>query len=146
MQKMQHNPGLGSLSGKASFAPIPLVAASDYPPLPLQPFFACLRLDWLILTKKHWRLLGERVAVTLQIALRSLSAVIILFVLTRILGKKQISQLTMFEYILGITLGELAGFLSTDLEAHYLHGLVALLVLGKWLMRRALGRVIVQGG
>lgn len=72
--------------------------------------------------------MGERVAVTLQIALRSLSAVVILFILTRILGKKQISQLTMFEYILGITLGELAGFLSTDLEAHYLHGLIALLV------------------
>ena len=71
---------------------------------------------------------GEKVAVTLQIALRSLSAVFILFILTRILGKKQISQLTMFEYILGITLGELAGFLSTDLEANYLHGLVALLI------------------
>ncbi|MEO3947823.1 DUF421 domain-containing protein [Gorillibacterium sp. CAU 1737] len=59
---------------------------------------------------------------------RSLSAVVILFVLTRILGKKQISQLTLFEYVLGITLGELAGFISTDVEAHYLHGVIALLI------------------
>ncbi|MBC8081296.1 MAG: DUF421 domain-containing protein [Gorillibacterium sp.] len=65
---------------------------------------------------------------SLQIVFRSLGAVIILFVITRILGKKQISQLTMFEYILGITLGELVGFISTDVEAHYIHGLLALLV------------------
>ncbi|PZE22911.1 DUF421 domain-containing protein [Paenibacillus xerothermodurans] len=51
-----------------------------------------------------------------------------LFILTRILGKKQISQLTFFEYITGITLGELAGFISTDVEAPYMYGVVALLV------------------
>lgn len=59
---------------------------------------------------------------------RSLGAVVMLFVLTRILGKKQISQLTFFEYIAGITLGELAGFMSTDIEANYFHGIVAILV------------------
>lgn len=62
------------------------------------------------------------------IIFRSLGAVVMLFALTRILGKKQISQLTFFEYITGITLGELAGFISTDLEAHYLYGVIALLV------------------
>ncbi|WP_409341418.1 DUF421 domain-containing protein [Paenibacillus sp. MBLB4367] len=62
------------------------------------------------------------------IAIRSLGAVAILFAMTRILGKKQISQLTFFEYITGIALGELAGFLSTDMEAHYMHGIVAILV------------------
>lgn len=62
------------------------------------------------------------------IALRSIGAVAILFTMTRILGKKQISQLTTFEYITGIALGELAGFLSTDIEAHYMHGIVAIAV------------------
>ncbi|TBL75411.1 DUF421 domain-containing protein [Paenibacillus thalictri] len=51
-----------------------------------------------------------------------------LFLLTRILGKKQISQLTFFEYVTGITLGELAGFMSTDMEAHYMLGVTAMLV------------------
>ncbi|WP_438433242.1 DUF421 domain-containing protein [Gorillibacterium sp. sgz500922] len=64
----------------------------------------------------------------LGIIWRSLAAILTLFVLTRILGKKQISQLTLFEYVLGITLGELAGFISTDMEAHFLHGFLALLV------------------
>jgi uncharacterized membrane protein YcaP (DUF421 family) len=63
----------------------------------------------------------------LPIFFRSLGAIVMLFLIARILGKKQISQLTFFEYILGITLGELAGFMSTDIEANYVHGIVALL-------------------
>ncbi|WP_281888361.1 DUF421 domain-containing protein [Paenibacillus sp. YYML68] len=62
----------------------------------------------------------------LHIAWRSLAAVVILFAITRFLGKKQISQLTFFEYITGIAIGELAGFISTDIEAHFLHGITAL--------------------
>jgi len=69
-----------------------------------------------------------RVEGWMVIALRSIGAVAILFTMTRILGKKQISQLTTFEYITGIALGELAGFLSTDIEAHYMHGIVAIAV------------------
>jgi len=68
------------------------------------------------------------VAEWLQIAFRAFGAIIALFVLTRILGKKQISQLTFFEYITGITIGDLAGFISTDVEANYGHGLVAIMV------------------
>jgi len=64
----------------------------------------------------------------IQIILRSLGALAALFLMTRFLGKKQISQLSFFQYILGITLGELAGFISTDMEAHYAYGLLALFV------------------
>jgi uncharacterized membrane protein YcaP (DUF421 family) len=63
-----------------------------------------------------------------EIVLRCLGTFVVLYAFTRILGKKQISQLTFFEYILGITLGELAGFISTDLENHYLVGLTALCI------------------
>ncbi|CAG7657087.1 DUF421 domain-containing protein [Paenibacillus allorhizosphaerae] len=64
----------------------------------------------------------------IHIALRSLAAVAIIFLLTRILGKKQISELNFFEYIAGITLGSLAGFISTELEAHFMYGVTAILV------------------
>jgi len=57
---------------------------------------------------------------------RSLGTIGILLLVARILGKKQISQLTFFEYIFGITLGELAGFMSTDVKSNYVHGVVAL--------------------
>lgn len=61
-------------------------------------------------------------------AIRALGSMTMLFVLTRILGKKQISQLTFFEYVTGIVIGDLAGFMSTDIEANYIHGATALLI------------------
>ncbi|MFD0692892.1 DUF421 domain-containing protein [Paenibacillus sp. GCM10027628] len=64
----------------------------------------------------------------LHIIVRSLVTLITLFVLTRILGKKQISQLTFFEYVVGITLGDLAGVISTDVESNYGHGIIAIAV------------------
>lgn len=63
-----------------------------------------------------------------HIAIRSAGAITILFLITRILGKKQISQLTYFEYILGIALGELIGFMSIDLESPFMYGVMGLLV------------------
>lgn len=40
-----------------------------------------------------------------------------LLIFARILGKQQISQLTFFDYVLGITIGSTASTLSTDLES-----------------------------
>lgn len=60
--------------------------------------------------------------------LQSLAAIIILFGFTRLLGKRQLTQLTFFEYIVGITIGNLAGFISVDLEGNWHYGFVALTV------------------
>lgn len=64
----------------------------------------------------------------LEVALRTLFAVVILFLMTRLLGKRQISQLSFFEYITGITIGSLAAYISMDLESHWLLGFVSLIV------------------
>lgn len=64
----------------------------------------------------------------MSIVIRSFFALVFLFVLTRILGKKQISQLTFFEYVLGITIGDLAGTISTDVDFRFWHGVIAILV------------------
>ena len=64
----------------------------------------------------------------MNIVIRSFFALVFLFVLTRILGKKQISQLTFFEYVLGITIGDLAGAISTDVDVDFWHGVIAILV------------------
>jgi len=59
-----------------------------------------------------------------QIALRTLLAVVVLFVLTKLLGKRQISQLSMFEYITGITIGSLAAYISLDMDANWYLSLI----------------------
>ena len=64
----------------------------------------------------------------LEIALRTLCSVVVLFLLTKLLGKRQVSQLSFFEYITGITIGSLAAYISLDLDANWYLGLIALSV------------------
>lgn len=64
----------------------------------------------------------------LEVVLRTLVSVAVLFVLTRLLGKRQVSQLSFFEYITGITIGSLAAYISLDLDSYWYLGLVSLVV------------------
>lgn len=52
----------------------------------------------------------------LKVALTSASSVIALFLLTKLMGNKQISQLSMFDYIIGISIGSIAAEFATELE------------------------------
>lgn len=65
----------------------------------------------------------------LQIMGTSLLSLIILFILTKLMGNKQISQLTMFDYITGITIGSIAAELATELEAP-MRPVIAMVVYG----------------
>jgi uncharacterized membrane protein YcaP (DUF421 family) len=49
----------------------------------------------------------------LIIASKTLLSMIILFILTRLMGKKQISRLTFFDYVAGITIGSITADLAT---------------------------------
>lgn len=55
----------------------------------------------------------------LHVFLTALGAVISLFLLTKIMGRKQMSQLSMFDYIVGISLGSIAAEMATSLEEFY---------------------------
>lgn len=48
---------------------------------------------------------------------RAIMAFLSLLIFTRLLGKKQISQLTLFDYVLGITIGSIAASMTTDLSS-----------------------------
>ncbi|WP_066256414.1 DUF421 domain-containing protein [Neobacillus drentensis] len=61
---------------------------------------------------------------------RSLTLLGLLFIITKVLGKKQISELSFFEYVAGITIGSIAGEVVTGLESNMGHGVLALLVFG----------------
>jgi uncharacterized membrane protein YcaP (DUF421 family) len=58
---------------------------------------------------------------------RTVGAFLILFLLTRLMGRKQISQLTFFNYITGISIGAIAGSLSVDASLKISSGMVSLL-------------------
>lgn len=64
----------------------------------------------------------------LEIAVRSLMYLIVLFVATKILGKKQIFQLSFFEYVSGIMIGDIASEVIMGLEGPAIHGILAIAV------------------
>lgn len=64
----------------------------------------------------------------LNIIVRSSILVIVLFLLTKWLGKKQLSHLSFFEYVAGITIGSIAAEVSTGVDNNFLHGIYSLLV------------------
>ena len=47
----------------------------------------------------------------------SVASIVALFLLAKLMGNKQISQLSMFDYIVGITIGSIAAEMATDLES-----------------------------
>lgn len=57
-----------------------------------------------------------------DILIRSFVFLALLFFVTKILGKKQISELTFFEYVSGMTIGSIAGEAITGLEKTYTTG------------------------
>ncbi|MFD0828723.1 DUF421 domain-containing protein [Neobacillus sp. M.A.Huq-85] len=61
---------------------------------------------------------------------RSLIFLLLVFLTTKLLGKKQISELNFFEYVAGITIGSIAGEVVTGLESNAYHGALAIIVFG----------------
>ena len=64
----------------------------------------------------------------LKIVALSLGSVICLFILTKLMGNKEMSQLSMFDYIIGITIGSIAAEMSTALESDFMQPVVAMAV------------------
>lgn len=66
----------------------------------------------------------------LDIVLRSVISVAVLFLLTRMMGRKQISQLTVFDYAIGISIGSIAGEMAFSHELPYLEAVLAMVIYG----------------
>ena len=65
------------------------------------------------------------------VLIRTLIAYLTLFLLARMMGKQVISQLTFFEFVVGITIGDLAANMAMDIgSVSFSEGLVAMLVMG----------------
>ena len=62
------------------------------------------------------------------VAGRALLSFLILLFLARILGKKQISHLTFFDYVVGIAIGDMASTIVIDKSVKMLNGIIGLVV------------------
>lgn len=58
----------------------------------------------------------------------SLGSITILFILTKIMGQREMSQLSIFDYFITITIGSIAAELSTSLEENFIQPIVAMIM------------------
>lgn len=64
----------------------------------------------------------------LKVFLSSVASVAVIFILTKIIGNKQLSQLNLFDYINGITIGSIAAEMATSIDGDALNPLIAMTV------------------
>jgi len=88
----------------------------------------------------------------LEMISRTTGAFLALLIMTRLMGKKQMSQLTFFNYVTGITIGSIAALIAGDSETPFWNGFVSLiwwslltLAVGWISMRFANLRVAIDG-
>lgn len=66
----------------------------------------------------------------LDVTIRALLSLVTLFFVTKLIGKKQVSQLSLFDYVIGISIGNFAAEMTINLESEEIHGIVAVIIFG----------------
>lgn len=64
------------------------------------------------------------------VVLKSIFSIVVLFLVTKVVGKKQVSELSLFDYIIGISIGNFAAEIILDDLNEYILGLVAMVTFG----------------
>lgn len=65
-----------------------------------------------------------------RVSIRALLSLTVLFFITKLLGKKQVSQLSVFDYVIGISIGNFAAEITTSLDNQFANGILAMLIFG----------------
>ena len=65
-----------------------------------------------------------------EVVIRCIIAMTTLFFMTKLLGKKQVSELSLFDYVVGISIGNFASEMAINLEAEFFNSMLAIIVFG----------------
>ncbi len=66
----------------------------------------------------------------LDVTFRALISLLTLFLITKMLGKKQVSEMSLFDYVIGISIGNFAAEMTINLETAEINGVFAVVVFG----------------
>lgn len=67
---------------------------------------------------------------TLMVIPRSLFAIILLYLVTKLIGRKQLSELSLFDYVIGISIGNFAAEMIINMDTPYYYGCIAMITFG----------------
>ena len=65
-----------------------------------------------------------------MVAERSILSFILLFLIAKIIGKKQVSELSLFDYVVSISIGNFAAEIAMNPDVQILNGIVGLFIFG----------------
>ena len=66
----------------------------------------------------------------LQVSFRAFLSLVTLFLVAKIIGKKQVSQLSLFDYVIGISIGNFAAEMTINIDSDIMFGTIAVLIYG----------------
>lgn len=66
----------------------------------------------------------------LEVSYRALISILSLFLVTKMLGKKQVSELSLFDYVVGISIGNFAAEMTYNTDSNELVGVLAVIMFG----------------
>ena len=58
------------------------------------------------------------IKIILEVSYRALISIFSLFLVTKMLGKKQVSELSLFDYVIGISIGNFAAEMTINLDSN----------------------------
>ena len=61
---------------------------------------------------------------------RSIISLIVLFLITKLIGKKQVSELSLFDYVIGISIGNYTAEMVMNFDNQYINGIIAMSCFG----------------
>ncbi len=64
------------------------------------------------------------------VSCRALFCLATLFFITKIIGKKQVSELSLFDYVISISIGNFAAEISMNLDVQIMNGFIAVIIFG----------------
>ena len=64
------------------------------------------------------------------VASRALFSLVTLFFITKIIGKKQVSELSLFDYVISISIGNFAAEISMNIDVQIMNGFIAVIIFG----------------
>lgn len=64
------------------------------------------------------------------VATRALFSLVTLFFITKMIGKKQVSELSLFDYVISISIGNFAAEMTMNLDSQVLNGFISVAIFG----------------
>ena len=57
---------------------------------------------------------------------KGITSIVVLFILSKVMGRKQVSQLNVFDYIIGISIGSIAAEMTLNNDINFYEGVFAI--------------------